>query len=73
MKKKKQYECIECGYQSPISYGKCPQCDNWGSMVESRLTKGELGKGDDRPPVKPVSLNEIDDLVIRRDVTGFEE
>ncbi len=76
MKKKVLYECIECGYQSPISYGKCPQCGNWDSMVESASTMGagDPGKGKKEGKlVVPVSLKDIDDLKIQREVTGLEE
>lgn len=73
MKKKVLYECIECGYQSPISYGKCPQCDNWGSMVEAAATAGDAGKGGLSPPAKPVTLKEIENLEIQRHITGLDE
>lgn len=76
MKKKVLYECIECGYQSPISYGKCPQCENWGSMVEAAATAGDAGdskKKYDISPIKPVTLREIDNLRIQREVTGLDE
>lgn len=73
MKKKSLYECIECGYQSPISYGKCPQCNNWGSMVEAASTAGDPGGGKSAAPVEPVPLKEIDNLKIEREVTGLEE
>lgn len=72
-RKKVQYECIECGYHSPISYGKCPQCSSWGSMVESVESGGESGKGIAVSAVKPVPLKEIDQLEIRREITGLEE
>ena len=72
MKKKVLYECIECGYQSPISYGKCPQCNNWGSMVEAAATRGDAGDGN-LSPVKPIPLKDIDNLDIQREVIGLEE
>lgn len=73
MKKKVLYECIECGYQSPISYGKCPQCNNWGSMVEETATRGDAGPGGTGPAIKPIKLKDIDNLEIKREVTGLEE
>ncbi|MGE5343906.1 MAG: DNA repair protein RadA [Candidatus Omnitrophota bacterium] len=73
MKKKVLYECIECGYQSPISYGKCPQCDNWNSMVEAAETAGDAGNKKEPSRVKPVTLSEIDNLRIQREITGLEE
>ncbi len=71
MKKKVLYECIECGYQSPISYGKCPQCDTWNSMAE--VKPEPAGPGKSTSQVKPITLKEIDDLEIQREITGLEE
>jgi len=71
MKKKILYECIECGYQSPISYGKCPQCHNWNSMVESKPEPPVPGES--RLPIKPIGLDQIDNLEIQREITGLEE
>ncbi len=34
MKKKMLFECVECGFQNPKFYGKCPQCNTWNSMIE---------------------------------------
>lgn len=75
MKKKIQYECIECGYQSPISYGKCPQCENWGSMVEAAATMGNSGDGSTAQSgtVKPVLLKDIQNQEIQREATQLEE
>src|SRR3989344_1045117 len=28
------YVCQQCGYRSSQYLGKCPQCDNWNSLVE---------------------------------------
>jgi DNA repair protein RadA/Sms len=71
MKKTVLYECIECGYQGPIRYGKCPQCEAWNSMVEVKTEKTEAGSG--TPRVRPVTLKEIDHLEIQREITGLEE
>jgi len=29
------YVCSACGYESPVPYGRCPQCDAWGTLVET--------------------------------------
>lgn len=34
MAKKSLYICSECGYKSAKLYGKCPQCNTWGSLEE---------------------------------------
>ncbi|MEK7210144.1 MAG: hypothetical protein AAB070_01860, partial [Candidatus Binatota bacterium] len=28
------YACQNCGYQSPKWLGKCPDCNQWNSLVE---------------------------------------
>ena len=71
MKNKIFFECVECGYQSPKYYGKCPQCDSWNSMVELKSTEQEL-KGE-REPLKPQSLDEISQKNFESIVTGFDE
>jgi DNA repair protein RadA/Sms len=71
MKKKVLYECIECGYQGPIRYGKCPQCNNWNSMVESKPE--ESAPGQSVRHAKPITLKEIDNLEIQREITGLQE
>jgi DNA repair protein RadA/Sms len=42
-------------------------------MVEAKSTQGDAGKAGTGPPVKPVPLKDIDQLEIRREVTGLEE
>ncbi|MCP4214339.1 MAG: DNA repair protein RadA, partial [bacterium] len=71
-KKKTLFECVECGFQNPKYYGKCPQCNNWNSMIEVKEEKDDSG-GRSTRQVKPVTLNEIEDLEIRREETGIEE
>ncbi len=29
------YVCQQCGYESTGWLGKCPNCDSWGSLVET--------------------------------------
>lgn len=72
MKKKIQFECVECGYQSIKFYGKCPQCNTWNSMIEVKSVKDDKGGGY-KPEVKPVPLTEIEELEVRRQETGLEE
>jgi DNA repair protein RadA/Sms len=35
MKNRSQFICQQCGYKSPSFLGKCPECNNWNSMVET--------------------------------------
>ncbi|MCP4147686.1 MAG: DNA repair protein RadA [bacterium] len=72
MKKKLLFECVECGFQNPKYFGKCPQCNNWNCMIEVKPEKDEAGEVSFRQ-VKPVSLKAIDNLEIKREETGIEE
>jgi len=71
MKKKVLFECIECGYQSPKYYGKCPQCQNWNSMVE--LSSGDIEPGQPSPERQAISLSQIEELQTKRTLTGLQE
>lgn len=71
MKNKTLFECIECGYQAAKYFGKCPQCSSWNSLVEVKAAKDEPGVSSKE--IKAVKLNEIDNLEIKRVITGNEE
>lgn len=66
-----QFECVECGYQSPKFYGKCPQCENWNAMIEVKTPPPESEAG--KSPVKTLSLADIRDQDIQRESIGLEE
>lgn len=38
------FVCTECGYTCPKSWGKCPECGAWNSMVEQVSTPIETSK-----------------------------
>lgn len=45
MKQKTVYTCQQCGLQSPKWLGKCPDCNQWNSLVEEQqpLVRGKGG------------------------------
>lgn len=71
MKNKVLFECIECGYQSPKYYGKCPHCQNWNSMVE--LSTDDTVPGESSPDRQAVSLTSIEESRTKRVQTGLDE
>ncbi len=68
------YICQECGYESPKWMGKCPECDNWNTMVEEIVDKG---KNDNLTAgisfSKPLNINEIELTDEERYNTSMEE
>lgn len=39
-----QWVCQQCGYTATKGYGRCPECGEWNSMVETVLTRAEEKK-----------------------------
>ncbi len=73
------YICQQCGYHSPTYLGKCPQCDNWNSFVEtlekastSEVRKMSLHLGG-VSSAEIIDLSRIQKTDYKRLDTGFEE
>lgn len=59
------YACQNCGFQSPKWLGKCPDCNQWNTLVEERLEhashpRGEisLGSKEEPAPIGAISTAE---------------
>lgn len=72
-----KFVCQQCGYESAGFLGRCPNCQTWGSLVETlvpgeetRLRQGFGGQGAE---VKPVSLGEIKVSTLQRISTKIQE
>jgi len=60
------FRCQTCGHAESRWLGKCPACDEWGTLVEELDTSGS-GRVDERPPpdvATPVSIEDVEDLEI---------
>lgn len=60
------YACQNCGFQSPKWLGKCPDCNQWTTLVEERTERalyprGEvaLGTEEDPSPIPEISTAEV--------------
>src|SRR3989344_666778 len=73
MKTRSIYICQQCSYKSSQYLGKCPQCDNWNSMVEEveeatgRRQQATVGKAE------IIDLSKIQKNDYKRLSTGFDE
>ena len=78
MKLRTSYVCQQCGFESPSWYGKCPQCGEWNSLVE---TVKQIGKSDQYSnptngiagASKPQKLSEVKHIEKNRLKSGFTE
>ncbi|MGH7771143.1 MAG: DNA repair protein RadA [Candidatus Binatia bacterium] len=64
-KAKVVYACQSCGYQSPKWLGKCPDCNQWNTLVEERIERPShsreeltLGTKEDPSPIPEISTAE---------------
>ncbi|MCR1898713.1 DNA repair protein RadA [Irregularibacter muris] len=73
-KLKKRYICQECGYESPRWMGKCPECDQWNTMVEE-VTNPKKAYGNFGGTIinRPLTLKEVTIEKEERFSTGMEE
>jgi DNA repair protein RadA/Sms len=69
------YVCQQCGYISPVSLGRCPNCDNWNSFVETVEQVGKDSGGKKRvvSKVSPVKLSLVEFKSTSRVTTGNGE
>ena len=77
MKSHSQYVCQQCSYVSASFLGRCPQCGEWNSLVETEVS---TGNPQDRPQglsiqfeKELVRLSEVKAQKTQRITTGFAE
>jgi len=74
-KVKVEYACTACGFSSPKWLGKCPDCGQWGSIVEE-IAAGEAKYRvalDGVAASKPVPLSEVTESASERIASGIAE
>jgi DNA repair protein RadA/Sms len=69
------FSCTHCGYQTPKWLGKCPECNQWDSLVEERiLPASRFGtKGGAGCRVEAVSIDSVNITDETRISTGIAE
>jgi DNA repair protein RadA/Sms len=72
------FTCQSCGYQSPKWLGKCPDCNQWDSLVEEvvsrKLAKGPRGQSQSGRS-KPVPIDSVtveDEYRLASGITEFD-
>lgn len=71
---KTHFECQQCGYQAPRWLGRCPECGNWGTLVEERPAGDRPRVGGARHTSStPLPITEVTGPAMGRIPTGFVE
>jgi DNA repair protein RadA/Sms len=78
MKLRASYVCQQCGYETPQWYGKCPNCGEWNTLVETvKEVPGRATSTERRisggQAAKPQRLSEVRHIEKNRLKTGFSE
>ena len=75
MKSHSEYICQQCGFKSSSFYGKCPQCGEWNSLVETSVsTNGSQSSvNGSQIAATLVKLSEVKSQHIKRIPSGFLE
>jgi DNA repair protein RadA/Sms len=60
------YACQSCGYQSPKWLGRCPDCNQWNSLIEERQEQASYPRGE-------LSLGSREEASPIHAITGDEE
>ena len=75
MKSSSTFICQQCGYQSASFLGKCPECGEWNSLVETAVSTVTERQRDRETKYTEslIKLSEVKSQQIRRFSAGFEE
>ncbi len=77
MKLRTSYVCQQCGYESPSWLGKCPNCDNWNSLIETVKDVSAAGVAQAAIQSKtgaiPQRLSDIKHIEKNRLKSGYDE
>ena len=70
-----KFTCQQCGYESVKWMGRCPDCGEWNSLVEtvSPALRTDRRGGGLRAAVAPVPLTEVEAVDAQRMATGSSE
>lgn len=70
------YLCQSCGYQTPRWMGRCPDCGQWGSLLEERVAGDRRGGARSEPSTgrqAPRPITAVDIRALHRVSTGLAE
>lgn len=76
MKLRSSYVCQQCGYETPQWYGKCPNCNQWNTLVETvkqELRTQNLPRRQAGSMTKPQKLSDVKHIEKNRLKSGFNE
>jgi DNA repair protein RadA/Sms len=72
-KAKTVFLCRECGFDSPKWLGRCPNCNQWNTMVEEKIQSVQIAATQSGKSAQPQRIKEFTDDGDLRQPTGIGE
>ena len=74
-REKRKFVCQECGYTTPKTLGRCPNCKSWQSFAEEveTLITAARHRGIGQTSREPEPISEITASEVERHLTGMSE
>ena len=74
-REKRRFVCQECGYTTPRSLGRCPECKSWQSFAEEieELATSSKHRGIGQASREPEPISKIKAGEVERHLTGMVE
>ena len=74
-REKRKFVCQECGYTTPKTLGRCPNCRSWQSFAEEveTLITSSRHRGIGQTSREPEPISEITASEVERHLTGMSE
>lgn len=70
------FVCSSCGYESSTWYGKCPECSEWNTLKEFKLSQDQKSSSRSQSltnQAEPKKISQVQIASITRISTGFSE
>jgi DNA repair protein RadA/Sms len=65
--------CQSCGHSEKKWHGRCPNCQEWNSLVEERVSKKSPLSSDNSANDKPLAITSVGNSAVFRRPTGIAE
>ena len=72
-KPKTAYICQKCGAASPKWLGKCPECGEWGTIIEELVAPSSTTPRQSLGQEKPISINDVKIITSTRLTSDIKE
>jgi DNA repair protein RadA/Sms len=72
-KPKSRFVCQSCGYVAPRWVGRCPECNEWNTVIEEAVPEKEAQTPKGQAATRPIFLSSFDRADVSRLNTGIGE